>query len=302
MMTFFARPKFLSFAAGLAMGLCQATLADDIEIFTGGSGVGSGVAPNVVFIIDTSGSMSSEVQTQPVYDSSETYAGDCESNHIFWAKEGDDPPECDDDEWFYQSALRCAVAAGQLNQNGISALDYFAQWDFDEDSEDKSQWDKLDKDWKTEYVECSADSGDHGNNAGDGEVYAADAGAGPWSSDPLDEVVWGDDDTDELYTLYSGNYLNWTQVAMTQVTTRLEIVQDVTKNLLDNLSGVNVGLMRFSNDGGSDDDAADGGMVIHAVEPVELGRAAMKSKIDGLAPSGWTPLAETMYEAALYFR
>ncbi len=301
-MKFSSHPKILSFIGGLALGLAQAAVADDVEIFTGGSNVGSGVSPNVVFIIDTSGSMSSEVQTQNLYDPSESYPGDCDADRIYWAEEGKDPPECDDDDWFYQSALRCAVAAGQLNQNGISALDYFARWDFEDgDDADDGEWKKLNDDEKHQYVECAADDGDHGNNAGDNAVYVADEEDGPWTSDPDDGLEWGDD-LDDLYTMYSGNYLNWTGSAMNQTSTRLEIVQNVTKNLLDNLSGVNVGLMRFSNNGGDNDAAAEGGMVIHAVEPVELGRAAMKTKIDALAPSGWTPLAETMYEAALYFR
>ena len=301
------RQKLCSFAGGLSLAiglsLAQSALGDDTEIFTGGSQVGSGVSPNIVFIIDTSGSMSSEVQIQQVYDPGESYAGDCPPNRVYWAKEGDDAPECDDDEWFDEDALRCSVAAGQLAQNGISTLDYFAQWEPDDGgSIDKNQWDKLDKDNKTGYVECAVDSGVHGDDASDPEVYATDGLPEPWTSDPALVVEWGEGDTKEEYTLYTGNYINWTGTALTQTTTRLQVVKDVTKNLLDNLSGANVGLMRFDNDGGSNDEAAEGGMVIHAVEPIALGRAAMKTKIDGLAASGWTPLAETMYEAALYFR
>ena len=289
--------------AGIGLGLAQGAIADDTEIFTGGASVGSGVSPNVVFIIDTSGSMSTEVLIQPVYDPGEDYPGDCGPDRVYWAKEGKDPPECDDDEWFEQSALRCQVAAGQLGSDGLSTLDFMAQWEPDDGgSIDKNQWDKLDKDNKTGYVECAADSGVHGDSAGDAEVYATDGLANPWTANPALEVEWGEHDTKEEYTLYMGNYLNWTNTAMNQTSTRLDIVQDVTKNLLDNLNGVNVGLMRFSNNGGSGDASAEGGMVIHAVEPIELGRNALKSKIDALSASGNTPLAESMYEAALYYR
>ncbi|NNF51704.1 MAG: PQQ-binding-like beta-propeller repeat protein [Gammaproteobacteria bacterium] len=301
------RKKLSPFACGLGLALglsfVQPTFGDDTEIFTGGASVGSGVTPNVVFIIDTSGSMDGEVVIQPVYDPGEIYAGLCDPNRVFWAKEGDNPPKCDDDEWFDEPALVCDVARGQLSQNGISTLDFMAQWEPDDGvSYDKNKWDKIDKNNKTGFVECFADSGVHGEDAGDPEVYATDGLEDPWTTDPALVVEWGEHDTKEEYTLYMGNYLNWTTTAMTQISTRLEVVQDVTKNLLDNLTGVNVGLMRFSNNGGDNDAAAEGGMVIHAVEPVELGREALKTKIDGLDHSGWTPLAETMYEAALYFR
>lgn len=296
------RNSILSFVAGLSLGLATAQVAraDDIEIFTGDASLASSITPNVLFIIDTSGSMRSEVRTQSTFDPSETYAGDCDASRIYWSEDSNDPPECDEaDEWFAQAALRCQVAAGQLNQQGLSTLDYFAQ--YGEESSNNS-WKQLDADDNDGLVECAADSGQHGNNAGDAEVYAADGDNGPWSTDAAQEVSWGNGNTDTRYVLYTGNYLNWTESAINQTSTRLEVVQDVTNDLLDNLTDVNVGLMRFSNNGGWGDAAAEGGQIIHAIEPVELGRAAMQAKINGLAPSGWTPLAESMYEAALYYR
>ena len=47
-------------------------------------------------------------------------------------------------------------------------------------------------------------------------------------------------------TLYSGNYLNWT-FGPTRFRTRIDIVKDVASNLLDSVSGVNVGLMTFND-------------------------------------------------------
>ena len=49
------------------------------------------------------------------------------------------------------------------------------------------------------------------------------------------------------YTLYSGNYLNW-YYGPTAFQTRLQVVQDVTTDLLDSVNGVNTALMYFNDD------------------------------------------------------
>ena len=58
------------------------TLADDSEVFTSSSFTTStGTRPNVLFVIDTSGSMDSEVT---VYDPAQTYTGSCDANYVYW--------------------------------------------------------------------------------------------------------------------------------------------------------------------------------------------------------------------------
>ena len=48
-------------AAGLCSGLPTGLQADDTEIYLGGAAVSAGIRPNVLFILDTSGSMSATV-------------------------------------------------------------------------------------------------------------------------------------------------------------------------------------------------------------------------------------------------
>ncbi len=81
-------------------------------------------------------------------------------------------------------------------------------------------------------------------------------------------------------------------------------MQEVLTTLLTNLDdNVNVGLMRYSNDTGSDNDAAaQGGMVVKEMGRIEDNRAAMKTEINSWNAAGWTPLSETLYEATQYFR
>jgi type IV pilus assembly protein PilY1 len=64
--------------------------------------------------------------------------------------------------------------------------------------------------------------------------------------------------------------------------------------VLNSISDVNVGVMRFNNN--------HGGPVIKAISDLETDRQSILDTIDSLDANGSTPLSETMYEAALYWR
>ena len=52
---------------------------DDTDIFTGGE---INVPPNVLIILDTSGSMKDQITTQTIYDPTDTYSGSYVRNGI----------------------------------------------------------------------------------------------------------------------------------------------------------------------------------------------------------------------------
>jgi type IV pilus assembly protein PilY1 len=99
-----------------------------------------------------------------------------------------------------------------------------------------------------------------------------------------------------------------TYVDSEQTTTRMDVVQSVTKNLIDSMEGVKVGLMKFNIQKNCDDNGncqiktESGGHVMSAPVAVEDNRLTLKSLVDELRPVGNTPLAETLTEAARYFR
>ncbi len=138
------------------------------------------------------------------------------------------------------------------------------------------------------------------DRCGHEEIRRGRATNGPWSSNSANKIDWA---RGGPITFYSGNYLNW-KASSTITRTRLEIMQEVLTTLLDNLDdNVNVGLMRYSNDTGNDNDAAaQGGMVVKEMGKIEDNRAAMKTEINGWNAAGWTPLSETLYEATQYYR
>lgn len=76
--------------------------------------------------------------------------------------------------------------------------------------------------------------------------------------------------------------------------TRIAVMKEATKALLDDMADVNVGLMYF---GGN-----EGGYFSAAVEPIETNRDALKTAVDGLSADGNTPLSETLFESMRYFQ
>ena len=78
-------------------------------------------------------------------------------------------------------------------------------------------------------------------------------------------------------------------------------MQEAATRLLSKLSGVNVGLMRYSRNGGSGDLEARGGMVAYPVSPIEANRQALIDAVNSWDADGFTPLSETLFEAYRYF-
>ena len=92
-----------------------------------------------------------------------------------------------------------------------------------------------------------------------------------------------------------GNYLNylppWSEYDDDDnYRRRIDVAKEVLTDLIDSTTGVRFGLMVFNY--------TDGGRVI---APCGADKAALKTQIAAAAPNGWTPLAETLAEAGLYF-
>ena len=285
----------LTAAAAIALLANTPASADDTELFVGAAVAAAPSRPNILFIMDTSGSMDTNVQSQVPYDAATTFSGSCQTDRVYWSRTGT-PPACSTDQYVAASAFTCNAAQPNLSSSGIAYVTKAARW-----RSSRNRWDTLSAGDNSSSIECEADAGVHGPNAASSKKWAADGSTnGPWSSVSANKIDWA---RGESITFYAGNYLNWK--ASPYITrTRLEIMQSTLITLLDNLAdNVNVGLMRYSNDtGNSNDAAAQGGMVVKEMGKIEDNRAAMKTEINSWNASGWTPLSETLYEATQYFR
>ncbi|MEZ5499267.1 MAG: PilC/PilY family type IV pilus protein [Steroidobacteraceae bacterium] len=274
-----------------------AAYADDTEIFVN-QAMGGGANPNVLLIFDTSGSMTTSVTLPKApYDPAVVYAGSCNASETYWTlSTAAAPPSCSDATAarFESNVNRCRAAI-----DGIAAAGLWtgrvAQWD-----SAQTQWLALRSSATDSDIECAADAGTHGESDGSSERYARNGDDNSrWTSQPLQQISWTNA---SVYRLYSANWLNWNESAPQPATaTRLQTVQAAARSLINSLDGVNIGLMRFSNDPDSATDLAAGGMVVHEIADISQTRTSLTNAINSLTAEGQTPLSETLYEAQRYF-
>ncbi|MBF0132519.1 MAG: hypothetical protein HQL75_08040 [Magnetococcales bacterium] len=266
-------------------------LAKDTEVFLGSQSTEVTGLPNVLFIIDTSGSMDTNVTTQTTYDPATTYSGSCNTSRIYWTTSGS-PPSCSTSQYFAASGNNCTTATTSLNSSGFF-IDRIARWS----TSSGGSWRTLSTSYRSATVECEDDNGIHGDGVDGSKLYAADGSYGPYNASSSRSITWSNEST---YTLYSGNYLNWRWNAYSVTKTRLEIVQEVFGNLMDSTSNIRAAVMRFNT---NDTSSHSGGYFILPMQNLtDTNRLSYKTTVNALTPDGYTPLAETLYEAARFFR
>jgi type IV pilus assembly protein PilY1 len=300
------RTLFTATVAAVTLTAGMAASADDTELLVGPTVTPATNRPNILFILDTSGSMNSDVSSN--YDKNGTYSGACNEDRIYWkvpdSSTTDVPPSCNTRQWVHKDAFKCQAALefmdDPLKGNGKTFRMRAARW----------QTEAGPKTWSTSlysgtndsrrlgdnWVECEEDRGKHGDGTNLSKLWATNntsssSTRGPWNALPNNEISWS---SRQQVIFYTGKYINWYNNP-TSVSSRLEVMQQVVKQVLNGTAGVNVGLMRYSSD-------ADGGMVVNEMQPIETGAAALTSQLMTWEPSGNTPLSETLYEAAQYLR
>lgn len=307
--------RLLTCGCVTAAALIGTARADDSEIYISQSAV----APNIMLILDTSGSMSGDVTTQAPYDSARDYlaeaTGDCASiaGRVFF-KTSDQgiPPSCSSGAYISAANVRCAAAIPALaSSSGSYQGDRFTQWrrSTGDNPGPSRTWRTLSDVYDTP-IDCRNDNGVDGNLTASAPYPNRNA------SSTNDTAVWSNSANNSYWsnngtqaTLYSANYVAYYEqfANVTVVGTRLSVMQQAATNLLNAVSNVNVGLMRYSvnvdTNGRDDDDTIrnGGGMVLAPVAPIEQNRAQLTALIQGFIPGGNTPLSETLYEAHQYF-
>ncbi len=297
--------------------------AQDVEIYTGTDSLG--VNPNILFVIDTSGSMGGTVNVSD-YDPLMDYAApagssECHDNRLYVMFDAN-PPECDTDAWFEMSKFRCDYAWDALNIPGTGVgtgfnVDKYSRWS-------DGAWRELHGTFHqhrsvTDHYECYADDGEHGEDAVSTATHIHNS-SGPWST--TNDEATGSGGSPGIWsamssiTIYTGNYLNWYHYhggSSGTDKTRLEVVVDAAKDLIDSVSGVNIGLMRFDSTGtltavldDINNQSIDnhGGPVAYPMVDISVAanRTALKDVLDSFSPQGSTPLVETVHEGMQYLR
>jgi type IV pilus assembly protein PilY1 len=274
-------------------------LADDTEIYIGQNQGVNSVAPNVLFVLDTSGSMRSLAKTITSYDPAIDYSvnpGACFSNSRVYTSK---TKSCNSNNYFNASAFVCEAAIAAFSTTGFYN-DRFARWNRKPSKPWKSRWKNLNNNKKNELVECKSDNGIHGS--GGSKLSIANGTNGPWTNNNTQILSWSN--LGSSATLYSGNYLNWYKTSSIVFKTRLEVMKEVMSNVVNSVQDINIGLMRFDRGHilNGTANAANGGMVVNPVEPIATNRSNFTTALNAMTAEGYTPLSEVLYEAAQYYQ
>ena len=262
----------------------NAAQADDIDVFF--NTPNTDIRPNILFILDNSGSMDTKVTTQSPYDNSTAYSGSFSDSNIYFA----------DGRGYVRtipnSLNRCDDIITKLKNNGQQPNYRMAFWGKNAWWQSNT-WRSLPNSNVSGVTECQLDRGIHGETAASNKKYTNTRNQ--WSTGKRREVSWNNVNQRDFY---SANYLNWYFNHRNPIIkTRMEIVQEVATNLANTMSGVNVGLMAFSTRGNLD----EGGHLLLPVKDIDVHRGDFISQVNAMQPRTWTPLSETMMEAFRYY-
>ena len=111
-------------------------------------------------------------------------------------------------------------------------------------------------------------------------------------------------------TLRTGNYRNYVASGGDQIRTKLEIAKSVISDFINTINGVRVGVMVFNpsvtdrtSEGGPSRTNSHGGRIQSPIKSLTSGsRNQLTHDINAIVAETWTPLAETLYEAGLYYK
>lgn len=278
-------------------------------------------SPNVMIILDNSGSMNTVVTSHPPYDPlinyctadlNATYPAMTNPNagkpsncaaiggRIFWSFSGTAPTTSSND-WFDASKNNCFDSTSALSSSGRYSSSKIARWI------SGSNWNSLSGQTNSNitYVDCQRDNTRSGNGTADGT--ALNDGQSPRNSSTSAYISgtsslfsWSGFSGNTSPTLYTPNYLNYiNNAALQDDITRIEIAKTATKEIIDANPGLRFGLMVFNRNNST---GLDGGRVIFKIDTMDdARRTAMKAVVDSIALASNTPLAETLWEAYRYF-
>lgn len=287
--------------------------AKDTDVYLMSPTVARDDSPNVMIILDNSGSMSTVISnTRPSYDPSIDYCtGDLDtltgisganggkpsncssiSGRIFWSFSSS-PPSTSSSNWFASSKNMCFDSTTSLSTSGsygsTKIVGYISGTGW------RSLSGRTNSDFT--YVDCQADGTTSGQAVGDNTFPRRSNSA--YTSTSSQEFNWSNFTSNDKPILYSSNYVNyWRNSALLTSKTRLSVAKDAVKSIIDANKSVRYGLTVFNENNLS----PDGGRVLMRIDTMsDARRTTMKNIVDSLTASTYTPLAETMWEAYRYF-
>jgi type IV pilus assembly protein PilY1 len=320
-MKIFNRSPYSMLAVLAAMAAVAPAYALDTDVYLKSqiaAKSGQHSQPNVMIILDNSGSMNSTVPaTRPAYDPTIDYCADdldaaigsgtnagkpsgCASisGRLYFSISGT-PPSYSSDAWFASGKNKCFDSTSAFTDTGRYGSTKIAMWLNNRNW--RSLNGKVDSDMT--YVDCEADATANGQTLGDNQ-FPRNSKTNAYTGTSTQAFNWANFTTDAYPTLFSANYMNyWHNSAMGQPRTRIDIAKDAVIELINANKNVRFGLTIFNNntDSDSSSNGRHGGRVVDRIDDANDGRRLNATNIiNSIVANTWTPLAETMWEVYTY--
>lgn len=244
--------------------------ADDTEIYFNQAAANSTVKPNVLFIMDTSGSMQDEVVTSiPSYKPATTYGSS--SNDYFYMYTLD----YEFITRIHRNQADCPTLEA-LMDNSATTPEVQSRAAY----KPKKNWNQV-----CDPTDCKFTDGASGDTVRCQTDYNGN------------QINWNQNSgkTYRKRVFVPSNYHDYLQSVAQEPATKTDIMKQAALNIVDSVTDINMGMMRFN--GGS------GGYAVKDFLDMSdsTNKQSMRNAINALPASGSTPLAETMYEAYRWF-
>ncbi|MDX2368644.1 MAG: PilC/PilY family type IV pilus protein [Colwellia sp.] len=309
--------------------LSSVSIAEDIELYVGNSTQRVGVKPKVLIIFDNSGSMNTSIQIKAPYEPGETYPAvggfnSLSSDFVYFTKGvGVDnitpvPDSPSEQRRFLSDINSCDTARQKLASVGFYT-GYIREYSFQGNS---GSWEEIpdNNGGDIQVIDCLDDillennlnaglEGQGGNITPLPNGYPID-GEGTRQNPDYYTASANNSNTNmgagEVVTLYTDNYLRWSQASDVDIGTvdesRLIVAKNTITNLIESAPGVDFGLEIF-NHNHSGENVRDGGRVVFGIQNMDLDARQrlvdiIQDDVDGETN---TPLCESLYEARRYF-
>ena len=279
--------------------------AADTDVYLNQS---STVTPNVMFSMDTSGSMQAWYTTMnapPEYSPTGNYSGSFDTNRFYVSTDGRIPATATGLATApLQSLAGCNFSVSPMAADGFTSVRVaVAIASSSSSSLPKNIWLPANKVYfetsnaNDIFVECSDDSGNHGSASGTGGSYANSSPSGStdlYTNSSLAEIDW---DKYPYVTLFSGRYLNYKANPPADISMAREVLQNrVIRDAVKRTPDVAAGLARMVY-------GQSAGAIIRAAKDNSV-RANQTELLNTLANTiygGGTPLSTQLLEIMHYY-
>jgi len=311
----------IALSAIISLSSTSPAYADDTDIYlsTADNSSTTDIQPKIMVIIDSSGSMGTvDVDSPDAYDPATDYqalGGTWDSKLVYWTT-GGRPTDTATTQKISRSNFVCEQGQAALDGTPGYTTNHTAfGWYPNPSDVSIGHWYPLpdlqgiDTAWDN-YVDCKADQ-----NAGKADStskyfhrsYATSDGSfggaytNAYGNRATSTSFWSLFNSNSI-SFYSGNYLNWYQLKGSTYTgkiSRMQAAQNAVNAIITATHGVELGLMTYNTNSGTSDGGAR--VIMNVTKLNSTTRANLQTVTNSITDNGWTPLAESLYEAYLYF-